>query len=148
MGGSIALLLVLGSGTASASPEEVATDVANDVMSPFCPGLTLHDCPSDAAASLRERIEGWARDGLDHEQIVARLRAEYGRVIEAAPPTEGAGLVAWLLPSLVALAGVGLAWSLARRWSARAAHREAPAAPSGDERRRLDAELADLRRST
>ena len=29
-----------------------ASDLANDLMSPFCPGRTLADCPSPQAKSL------------------------------------------------------------------------------------------------
>ena len=38
-------------------------DVANELMSPFCPGRTLADCPSPDAASLRMWIAVQAAAG-------------------------------------------------------------------------------------
>jgi cytochrome c-type biogenesis protein CcmH len=115
-------------------------------MSPYCPGVTLHDCPSDAAIALRERIEGWARDGLSRAQIMDRLEAEFGAGIRARPPTSGRGLLAWLLPVVAVMGGLAIAWLVARRWSAR---RATPAIDepvgSPSERARIEAELAALR---
>ena len=132
-------------GAHAADPSQVAADIAANVMSPFCPGLTLHDCPSDAALRLRDRIESWVRRGDSRAEVMARLRREYGPAIAATPPARGPGLVAWLLPAAVALTGGALAWGLARRWS-----RHDPSHPivdpSPEERRTLAAELAELRR--
>ncbi|CAN5532888.1 hypothetical protein BH24ACT26_BH24ACT26_22350 [soil metagenome] len=135
---------------ALAGPSETATDIANNVMSPFCPGLTLHDCPSDAAGELRARIETWARRGQSREQIMTRLRDDYGPAIAATPAGEGAGIVAWLLPGAATALGAAIAWTLARRWSSRSprAREHHATAASADERRRLEAELAELRRAT
>ena len=132
---------------AAASPSDVVTDVTNNVMSPFCPGVTLHDCPSEAAAELRARIEGWARAGRSEEEIIERLQDEYGPSIAAAPPRRGAGLIVWLLPAAGVAAGAAVAAAGARRWrsaAARAASVETPP-PTVEERMRLDAELARVR---
>jgi cytochrome c-type biogenesis protein CcmH len=137
-------LLLLPSG-ALGGPADVANDVSSSVMSPFCPGVTLHDCPSDAATHLRVRIERWARAGLGRDAIVERLRAQYGPVIDAAPPRSGAGLIAWLGPAAAVLCGALVAWSLTRRWARSRARGSSPGAPpSAQERARLDAELAQL----
>jgi cytochrome c-type biogenesis protein CcmH len=142
--------LVLTSPAAFAGASETTTDVANNVMSPFCPGLTLHDCPSDAAAELRARIERWARDGMSRDEIMIRLRDEYGPAISATPERAGAGLLAWLLPAAAVALGAAVAWRLARRWSSRPGPAPEPhrGSASDDERRRLEAELAELRRAT
>ena len=105
---------------ALAGPDDVANAVSQKIMSPYCPGLTLHDCPSDAAADLREDIAGWARDGMTEDEIIDRLEDEFGAGILATPPAEGSGLVAWLLPiaGLVAASIAGV--FLARRWTRRA----------------------------
>ena len=132
-------------GARAAEPSQVAADIAANVMSPFCPGLTLHDCPSAAAERLRDRIEGWIRQGDSRTEVMARLRREYGPAIAAAPPATGPGLVAWLLPAAVALTGGALAWALARRWTWRDPHLPVADA-SPEERRTLAAELAELRR--
>lgn len=137
---AVLLLVALPSAATAASPEDVAVDVSHAVMSPFCPGVTLHDCPSAAADRLRLRIEEWARAGNGRAEILDRLEAEYGPSIRALPPASGAGLAAWLLPAAGLVLGIALAATLARRW----AHKErAPVAPLTElERTRLDEELA------
>jgi cytochrome c-type biogenesis protein CcmH len=142
-------VLALAGAAAAATPAEVAADVSAQVMSPFCPGLTLHDCPSEAATDLRVRIERWARRGRSEGEILARLRAEYGPSILGAPEPRGAGLVAWLLPVAGVVAGAAAVAVLARRWSSPPVGPletdEGRRQPSPEERARLDAELAALR---
>jgi cytochrome c-type biogenesis protein CcmH len=143
------LLAVVMGGVARAGPSQVATDVAQDVMSPFCPGLTLHDCPSRAADRLRDRIQRWAGNGLNRAEILGRLRREYGQGILASPPRSGAGLVAWLLPAAAAVAGLGAAAFVVARWARRRPSvADSVRAPLRiEERARLDEELAALRES-
>ena len=135
---------------AAAAPEDVANRIANEIMSPYCPGVTLHDCPSRQADDLRERIEGWAAQGWDDDRIMAELVDQFGEGVRATPPSEGGGILWWILPGLVAVAGALFAGRLAQRWSrARDAEREAPAARDGaaalseEQKQRLSAELAD-----
>lgn len=144
--------LLLSASPALAAPEDVATRISNEIMSPFCPGVTLHDCPSRQADELRERIEGWAAQGWDDERIMAELLDQYGEGIRATPPSEGGGILWWILPGIVAILGALLAGRLARRWSGargRDADREALAVDghtrslSAEQRQRLTAELAD-----
>jgi cytochrome c-type biogenesis protein CcmH len=143
------VIVALASPASAQSPEDLANDISQKVMSPFCPGVTLHDCPSQSALDMRDRIEGFARSGMSEAAIMERLEAEYGEAIRAEPSSEGAGIVAWLLPALVALAGGALAVTLVRRWSARRAKpiagEPSRVATSAAERQRLDAELGRLR---
>lgn len=133
------------------SPESLAADIAREVMSPYCPGVTVHDCPSDQAVELRDRIADWARAGMNREEILARLEAEYGESIRAAPPARGAGLLAWLLPALAVATGAFVAWRAARRWTggkpfpSGEAPRPSPE-PSLEDRARLERELRRLER--
>ncbi len=147
----VALSCVASAAPAIAAPDEVASDVADEVMSPFCPGLTLHDCPSDAAMQLRERIARWAEQGETKPEILDRLEAEFGPTIRAVPPGRGSGLLAWLLPALALLAGAASAIYLARRWTR---SRRATEPTSEDvmatpgERERLRRELQRIRNAT
>lgn len=146
---ALAFVLVL-AGPAAAAPEDVANRVSNQIMSPFCPGVTLHDCPSKEADDLREQIRNWSAEGWSEDQIMAELTAEYGPGISAVPPDDVGGLAPWLLPALVAGGGLFLTGALARRWTKareedrkheeleqRRSLRVSPA-----QRQRLDAELA------
>lgn len=144
-----ALVLVLAP-AARAAPEDTANKISENIMSPFCPGVTLHDCPSQQADDLRERIRRWAAAGASEDRIMERLVAEYGEEVRAIPPGDGGGFTAWLVPTLVALGGAAFAATLARRWTkarerdreredlkARRALREA----TPEQRERLKAEL-------
>ena len=140
-------LLVLASSPALAGPDDVTNSVSQKIMSPFCPGLTLHDCPSDAAADLREDIAAWARQGLNEEQIIDRLENEFGPGILATPPKDGAGLVAWLFPIAGLLAAIVTGVFLARRWTRSTGATEGPVTGTIDptDRVRLEAELREIR---
>ena len=131
-------------GPASGSPDETANDISKQIMSPFCPGVTLHDCPSQAAVDLRARIERWARAGWSRERIMDKLTSEFGPGIRATPPDEGAGVLVWALPGIALAVGAVIAWTLARRWTA-ASHHPPPAPVTGEDRHRLAAELAAYR---
>jgi cytochrome c-type biogenesis protein CcmH/NrfF len=80
---TIASLLLL-SGTAHAQEQDRVTDLSRNIMSPFCPGLTLHDCPSDAAIELRQDILEMVQEGMSDEEIMNRLEQQYGPIISAA----------------------------------------------------------------
>jgi cytochrome c-type biogenesis protein CcmH/NrfF len=140
-----ALLVVLGAGTASAAPEDVANAVANEIMSPYCEGVTLHDCPSDRAAELRDRITRWAESGWTKDMIIDKLSSpsEFGPGILATPPRSGSGLFAWLLPLAAVIGGALLVLLLLTRWT----KKDAPPPPpiSDEDHQRFEAEMAKFR---
>ena len=146
------LFLALSVPAMAQTPEDLANDISNKVNSPFCPGVTLHDCPSPSALDMRDRIESYARQGMDESAIMERLEAEYGPSIRAEPSSEGLGILVWILPSIAVLAGGLLAWLLVSRWTSRRPQPSgAPRATverSASERQRLDAELGQLRRKS
>jgi cytochrome c-type biogenesis protein CcmH/NrfF len=157
---AVAVTLVLLASPAAAGPEDVANDIASNVMSPFCPGVTLHDCPSAEAQALRDRIERWARQGLSEDQILDSLEANYGAAIRSTPPAGDGGWLAWALPGTALVLGLVLGWLLLRRWTNAAAKSRAREEETmerarkgavgreelGDrDRRRLEQELAMLR---
>jgi cytochrome c-type biogenesis protein CcmH len=141
---AISLLLVAPMSVAEA-PQDVANGISEHVMSPFCPGVTLHDCPSDNAIALRAQIARWATRGWTRQQIMAKLVAEYGPDIRAVPSDRGASLLVWLLPAIAIVAGGTTAAVFARRWSRPRAD-PVPAAELGShDRNRLEEELALVR---
>lgn len=141
---AILICLPLAAPAHGASPEQAATDMSEEIMSPFCPGVTLHECPSAEALELRDRIETWFRDGMTRDEILLRLEDEYGVGVRAAPAPEGAGLLAWLIAGLGVLAALGAAAFLIKRWTNRPPRSLEDTVTPGD-RARLDEELARLR---
>jgi cytochrome c-type biogenesis protein CcmH len=125
---------------AASQPVRTDTDVARrahamaaELMSPYCPGRTLADCPSPSAAALREEVRGLIAQGVSEEQIRSTLSAQFGDAIVGTPRSA----VGWALPGLVLAAGALLLIVALRRLSAVRAE-PAPATDSA-----LEAEIAE-----
>ena len=86
--------------------EKTTHGIAQSVMSPFCPGRTLDDCPSSAASELRNKITDMLLAGKTEDQVVENLYALYGEQIRSVPKKEGFGLVAWIMPAVFLLGGL------------------------------------------
>jgi cytochrome c-type biogenesis protein CcmH/NrfF len=69
-----------------------ANELFDEVMSPFCPGRTLANCPSPQAAALRDQIRERLVAGATGEEIVDTLYAAYGDIVLGAPRPRGRGL--------------------------------------------------------
>lgn len=124
LGGAWTMLLLLTAGVRAQSPSPAraapsgagpslatgaidpdAARLIDQVMSPFCPGLILTNCPTLAADSLRRSIRERFAAGATRAQVLAELYRTYGNVISAAPDQSGFGLVAWLAPGVSVLVG-------------------------------------------
>jgi cytochrome c-type biogenesis protein CcmH len=128
---------------AQAPPRDAASDaqkIFTSVMSPYCPGLLLADCPSPAAFELRADIRRRLDAGEPAADIERDLYRKFGDVIRAAPPPTGWGAVLWTAPAVALASTLALLiWFLARQSRA---ERE-PLAGSGDagSEERLEEEL-------
>lgn len=71
------------------------------VMSPFCPGKTLYDCPSSSATTMRLEMTRWMEEGLSEEGIVQRLEDQVPG-FEFTPPAVTSNLfwVVWIVATL------------------------------------------------
>jgi copper(I)-binding protein len=95
-----------------------------DIMSPYCPGLTLSSCPSPQADSLRKAIAVRYNAGETPAQITESLVQHYGPSVRGAPTTDGFGLAAYLGPVVVLVVGA----ALILRWLRKHQHRAGRAA--------------------
>ena len=107
-------LLLLGAG-AVAEPEGWAYDLSGEMMSPFCPGRTLSECPSPQADSLRMWLIVQEAAGRSRAEVEAELYERYGDAILAAPRAEGFGIAAYVIPVVAFLAGGALLALFLRR---------------------------------
>ena len=127
-----------------ATPAADADRIFTELMSPFCPGLTLADCPSPNAFDLRGEIRRRLEAGESREAIERELVAKYGVQILADPSNTPIGRVVWGVPiGVAAAAAVGLAWFVRRATRVAQAERAVAAVDSATSRR-LDEELRDL----
>lgn len=108
--GVVAMGVVL---TAGPDPEAVPTadQVAGRMMSPFCPGLTLDECPSDQANRLRGEVETLVATGATNREVDEWIVDNFGEVALASPNSS----VAWIAPPLLAVAGLATVLLVLRR---------------------------------
>jgi cytochrome c-type biogenesis protein CcmH len=108
-------------------------DVANELMSPACPGRTLVNCTSGQSEQLRELIRQKIAQGESKPAIIRYFVDMHGEEILAAPPKKGFALAAWLLPLFVVLNGAGLIMILTFRWTRNRMHSKHDAPMSLDD---------------
>lgn len=119
----------------AAAVEREASRIFNSIMSPFCPGLLLANCPSGQAEQLRDEMRAKLGDGVDPDVIVADFYDTYGDEHRAVPEAKGFGLLAWVIPG--AFLVVGLGWVAV--WTRRNAWR-APVGPDDEDEVPIDEE--------
>jgi cytochrome c-type biogenesis protein CcmH len=140
----VALLLAA---PATAADRPTLAQLEHEVMCPTCHTL-LELSQAPIADRMRAFIRRRIAAGDSDAQIKQRLVAQFGEGVLAAPPAQGFGLVAWLLPVGGSLAVGAVVLGMLRRWKreldAEAAVAAGPAGPQLDPElaHRLDRELA------
>ncbi len=131
----------LGAFRPGAAPEHgwTISQLSTELMCPTCK-TRLDQSSSPQANQIRRELGRLRVRGESRSDAKRTLAAEYGSEVLADTPRSGFGALAWLAPTVLVLAGGGLAVLLARRW--RAVDAPAPA-PSGPERERLERQLDD-----
>jgi len=116
-------------------------DLESELMSPFCPGRSLTECPSPQASELRLWIAAQEKAGVPRADVEAQLFRQYGDQLRASPRAEGFGLLAYLVPGLALLAGGAAVVTFLRRQGAGGAPTHPSAAADPELERRLEEEL-------
>jgi cytochrome c-type biogenesis protein CcmH/NrfF len=102
-------------------PHPEAEKAISRLLSPFCPGFMLSQCPAAESLALRDSIQALALQGWNADALEAWMLANHGESYRAVPQRSGAGLLAWLLPPVALLFGAGVVGSVLRRRSGEAA---------------------------
>lgn len=89
--------------------------LSREVMSPYCPGRTLSDCPSPSAAELRQWIVEQEEAGVSRSEVEQELFRVFGDQLLQSPRAEGMGLMAYLIPAAAFTAGAVLVILFLRR---------------------------------
>lgn len=84
---------------------------------PVCTSVSIAESQSDTAVAMRRAVDEQIAAGRSDAQIIDYFRARYGNWVLIDPPARGATLLLWLLPAVVALAGLGAVLARARRSS-------------------------------
>jgi len=115
----IALIGLLSvSQTALAAPSDAELDkrayqLYQQVLSPFCAGRSLNDCPSSKAHDLKLQMRQRLAAGDSEEVILADFLKEFGEKYRAVPEYSGFGLFAWWMPIAFLALGAIVALRLA-----------------------------------
>jgi cytochrome c-type biogenesis protein CcmH/NrfF len=88
-------------------PHPEAETAVSRLLSPFCPGLMLEQCPVEASRVLRDSMHALALQGWNADAIEAWMLSNHGEQYRAVPRRSGAGLLAWIFPPLALLLGLG-----------------------------------------
>lgn len=144
---STLLAALLAAGLAAAQEPDASSDAdiarrahgfSQQVMSPYCPGRTLADCPSPDALAVRQQVRDLIAAGVPEDAIRERLSTIYGDAIEGTPRSAWG----WWTPIVaLLLGGAVLVYVLRRQLSGGAG--PAGEEPPSDIERELDAELSD-----
>jgi cytochrome c-type biogenesis protein CcmH len=139
------LLLVAAPAALAATPQFTQDEIETEVMCPVC-GTRLDLSHSPAANQIRDFIDQKREAGWTKQQVKDALVAQFGQRILATTPTEGSGLVAWLVPLAVGAGGIALAAGLVLAWRRRPRADPVAAIPTLDDesRRRVDDALRDF----
>ncbi len=162
LGGALALSVALLAGAGSAEPTSPAPPkaewgyaLANELMSPWCPGFALPDCSSGYASELRHWILEQERLGRTEEDVKAEILARYGEKMLQAPKAEGRGVLAYAIPAAIILGGFGVLVAFLRKQGGGPSGVENPGpnapaiavTPDTATLARVDAELAHFERA-
>ena len=129
---------------ASQGKDEMARRIEGELMAPCCWGEPVSQHVSPIAKEMRGEIRSMLADGRSEQEILDLYVAKYGERILTTPPARGFNLLVYILPWVIALAGVAAVTWVLRRWLAR--RPAASADPALEERYadRMDRELHDL----
>jgi cytochrome c-type biogenesis protein CcmH/NrfF len=101
----------------SYQPHPEARKAIDGLLSPYCPGLMLEQCPAEESRILRDSIHALALEGWTSDELTAWMLANHGSEWQAVPDRSGSGLLAWLLPPLALVVGFGAVVFVARRFT-------------------------------
>jgi cytochrome c-type biogenesis protein CcmH/NrfF len=108
-----------------------ARAIAENVMSPFCPGMTLAACTSPAAREWRTDIREWVGQGLSDDEIRRRLEQRAGHDLSGTPRSS----LGWLVPLGLGAGSLALLVFLLRKWVQRETKPPVPKLAAEDDAR-------------
>ncbi len=118
-------------------------ELERDLMSPYCPGRSLIECPSPQATELRLWIQAQEQAGVPRASVEERLLQQFGDELRQSPRAEGWGLLAYLVPGGALLAGGVFVVGFLRRQGRSPAPAPVVGAADPELAREVDRELAE-----
>ena len=121
----------LGQGAEELEREAQAID--RMLMCPVCPAETIDQAQVEISFQMRALVREMLAQGRSRDEVLDYFVDRYGPGILAAPPKSGANLLAWILPVVGVVAGLGAVLLVVRAMVGRDAGRSySDSAPDGD----------------
>jgi cytochrome c-type biogenesis protein CcmH len=129
-------------------------DVASQLRCPVCQGESVADAPSTLAQQMRSVIRSQLAAGKSKQQVIQYFLSRYSaQDIVWSPPWQGFTLLAWIVPIVLLIVGLGLLVFIWRDWKLQSAILsssivQAPSVSDGidvDEKRSIDPDLDSYR---
>ena len=111
--------------------EAEAQAIDRMIMCPVCPAETIDQAQVELARQMKQKVREMLAAGASREEILSFFVDRYGTDVLAAPPKSGFNLIAWVVPPLVAGAGLGAVWLVLRSMTARRSREPAAAGAVG-----------------
>lgn len=100
------LLVPLASAQQPTPSDDEVNAIAKKLYCPVCENVPLDVCPTQACAQWRATIREKLEAGWTEQQILDYFVQQYGERVLAQPSTRGLNALVWVLPPVIALAGL------------------------------------------
>lgn len=95
--------------------EARAREISKGLRCPVCQNENIDDSNAAISRELRILLRERLVEGDSDQEAVDFIVTRYGEFVLLKPDAEGANLVLWLAPPLMALLGLGIGWATIRR---------------------------------
>jgi cytochrome c-type biogenesis protein CcmH/NrfF len=127
LAGLFALALVWSYATPAAAQSQRAKEVGMKLKC-LCKGceMSAGGCahpggsfsgPCDTAKAELKEVDELLNQGLTEQQVIETFVRKYGTIAYMEPPKHGFGLVAWVMPILYTVVGLGVVVLVVRKWA-------------------------------
>lgn len=146
----IALIVAVWSYMLIATPQarslnQQVNDVAEQLRCPVCQNESVANSSASIAEQMRLVIRQQLQAGQSEQQVLQYFAAHYGNQILLTPPRQGINLLAWLMPIVAMLVGLGLISLVVRDWRTQHVLQLAQSSEQTDEDALSDPELEHYR---
>ena len=90
--------------------------IASQLKCPICQGESVAESQSSLAQEMRGVIREKIQEGQSDQQIIQFFSDRYGTQIVWSPPLSGFGVLAWLVPIMLLLIGIGIVAMTLQNW--------------------------------
>jgi cytochrome c-type biogenesis protein CcmH len=95
--------------------EDRISHLTHIVRCPSCEALSVAQSNATSSLAIRREIAEKVRSGISDTEILTSLQVRYGERILLSPPSRGVGVILWVVPVGVLIAGAFVVVTVSRR---------------------------------